>query len=274
MATDESPTIATDAAAGDAASEAAPKHEPVKRSASAGRSSSDEKKPRKRRLWLRVLIAVFVVFVVLVGALVALFAWDRWYRYDDAADFQGKWYPAGATSAVEISADKLSFDAETAYDYTLDTDAKTITYSLGNLRGHGRYWFANDRTALVIVDDGYTANYTLLDDVGRALANLADKISGNAPALPTGDGYTVFTRTPDPAAVAAKAEAERQAKAAEQAAREAEEAAARADQEASEAAERTTEDASKEQSTGEEANTDKKPEEEPKNFANESMGIL
>ena len=168
MATDESPTTAT---------EQEPKHEPVKRTG----ADSDEKKPRKRRLWLRVLIVVLVVIVVAVGALAALFAWDRWYRYDDAADFQGRWYPAGATTAVEIGADAIVFDSETSYAYTLDTREKSVMYTLGNLVGKGHYWFANDRNALVIKDcnSDFTTSDTTFEDLGRMLADLGATVSGN-----------------------------------------------------------------------------------------------
>ena len=237
------------------------------------------KKPRKKRVWLRVLIAVVVTLLLVAAALAAVFAWDRWYRYDDAADIQGKWYPAGSLAAVQIGPDEISFDAETAYSYTIDTHEKTITYTLGPLQGKGHYWFADDRTTLVVEDgEDFSSRDTALADLGRMVANLGATIGGGAPELPEGDGISVFTREVDPAVVAAKQEADLKAREEEAAKRQAEEAAARAAEEAEKAAAAEEEADEREEDAGEEEAEgraeDKDAKEEPKDFSNESMGIL
>lgn len=248
----------------------------------AGHSTPSEK-PRKKRLWLRVLIIVLVMLVVVVAALAAVFAWDRWYRYDDAADIQGSWYPAGSLAAVQISGDKISFDEQTAYAYTVDPFEKTITYKLGALQGKSHYWFANDRAALVMEDgDAFDARTTAFGDIGHLFAALSASMTGSDLALPEGDGVSVFTRSPDPAAVAAKDEADRQARQAEEAKRKAEEAAARAGEKAEEASgaegaaegERSSSESEGTAGSGSSSSADGATKEEPKEFSNESMGIF
>ena len=79
-----------------------------------------------------VLVAIAVV-VVTVGS----FSWGRWLRYDDAADFQGAWYANGTTSLVTVDGQEIHLTSDVAYGYTLDTGAKTITFTFGDLQGQG-----------------------------------------------------------------------------------------------------------------------------------------
>ena len=249
-----------------------------------------ERAPRKRRVWLRVLVNAFLLVVVAVGVVAGLYAWDRWYRYDDAADFRGTWYPVGSLSAVEIGEDSIAFSEDTAYSYSLDVRDKTVTYSLGNMKGGGHYWFAEDRSVLVIEDgEEFTAAGTAFHDFTRLVASLGkDKVE-----LPQGDGVSVFTRAVDPDLVIARDEAERQAKLAEEAARKAEEEAARAEQ-AEEQLDSQPESGNAEGEGGESdvgasgrgeegdgggqgtegSGAAKGAEEQPKDFASESMGIF
>ena len=97
-------------------------------------------------------IAVVVLLVALV-VLVAAFSWNRWLRYDDAADFQGVW-SYGENSALTVTFDgtTMSLTKDASYDYELDTFSKTVTYRFGDLSGGGCYAFSEDRNTLVIVD--------------------------------------------------------------------------------------------------------------------------
>lgn len=95
--------------------------------------------------------------VVTVGS----FSWGRWLRYDDAADFQGAWYANGTTSLVTVDGQEIHLTSDVAYGYTLDTGAKTITFTFGDLQGQGRYRFSADRSELVITDgDGSRSGAT------------------------------------------------------------------------------------------------------------------
>ena len=125
-----------------------------------------------------------------------LFSWDRWFRYDDAAEFQGSWQVADSTGVVVIDGESIKLTQDVAYAYRLDTGAKTITFSFGDMQGQGRYRFSLDRTQLVITDGaGYDGWTTLLDDVAWMAGQLASMVQGNPErkAVET-EGLTVLNR--------------------------------------------------------------------------------
>ena len=111
--------------------------------------SSRDKKPHN---WSTTHIVMIVVAALLVAALAVggLFFWDRYLRYDDAADFQGTWY--FQEGAVEVTVDEahIHLPEDLHYAYTLDTWAKTISLSFADLTGGGSYEFSDDRSSIVI----------------------------------------------------------------------------------------------------------------------------
>lgn len=149
-----------------------------------------------------VLVAIAVV-VVTVGS----FSWGRWLRYDDAADFQGAWYANGTTSLVTVDGQEIHLTSDVAYGYTLDTGAKTITLTFGDLQGQGRYRFSADRSELVITDgDGFSFWGNLFSDIGWQFGQLITGLQGKeAPREEAVDGVTVLDRTPGEGAVSAPA---------------------------------------------------------------------
>lgn len=149
-----------------------------------------------------VLVAIAVV-VVTVGS----FSWGRWLRYDDAADFQGAWYANGTTSLVTVDGQEIHLTSDVAYGYTLDTGAKTITFTFGDLQGQGRYRFSADRSELVITDgDGFSFWGNLFSDIGWQFGQLITGLQGKeAPREEAVDGVTVLDRTPGEGAVATPA---------------------------------------------------------------------
>ncbi|MFR1639648.1 MAG: hypothetical protein ACLSVD_11055, partial [Eggerthellaceae bacterium] len=108
----------------------------------------------RRRRWPFVVIgALACVLVVAAGA----FSWDRWLRYDDAAELQGEWQVHGTAATVVIDGEAINITDDVAYPYAIDAGAKTISYAFGNAQGSGRYRFSLDRSQLVIMDgEGYT----------------------------------------------------------------------------------------------------------------------
>lgn len=149
-----------------------------------------------------VLVAIAVV-VVTVGS----FSWGRWLRYDDAADFQGAWYANGTTSLVTVDDQEIHLTSDVAYGYTLDTRAKTITFTFGDLQGQGRYRFSADRSELVITDgDRFSFWGNLFSDIGWQFGQLITGLQGKeVPREEVVDGVTVLDRTPGEGAVAAPA---------------------------------------------------------------------
>ena len=185
--------------------EASDEQEPhVSRRRASGSSRSDRagaspskraKKPRSpARIALSVAIGVFAAFVV---ACVAL-AVDRWWVHDDAQDIQGTWYIYDTEVAIPIGPDTIGVSEDAVYEYTIDTQSKTVTYSIGNLTGTSHYRFSSDRSQIALIEDGkkvFTA--TLFDDISWWFTSLANAISGKLVLPgPLQNNVIMLTRTP------------------------------------------------------------------------------
>ena len=166
------------------------------RSGRAGASPSKRaKKPRSpARIALSVAIGVFAAFVV---ACIAL-AVDRWWVHDDAQDIQGTWYIYDTEVAIPIGPDTIGISEDAVYEYTIDTQAKTVTYRIGNLTGTSHYRFSSDRSQIALIEDGkkvFTA--TLFDDISWWFTSLANAISGKLVLPgPLQNNVIMLTRTP------------------------------------------------------------------------------
>ncbi len=124
------------------------------------------KKAGKRRISRKAVAIASAVLVVLAVA-TSLLAWNQWLRYDDAADIQGAWRMEGSTATFTITDSQIQLTEEVSYPYTLDTFAKTISFSFGNYEGGGSYVFSPERDVLTITEtapdaDGGTATTTLV----------------------------------------------------------------------------------------------------------------
>lgn len=166
------------------------------RSGRAGASPSKRaKRPRSpARIALSVAIGVFAVFVV---ACIAL-AVDRWWVHDDAQDIQGTWYIYDTEVAIPIGPDTIGISEDAVYEYTIDTQTKTVTYRIGNLTGTSHYRFSSDRSQIALIEDGkkvFTA--TLFDDISWWFTSLANAISGKLVLPgPLQNNVIMLTRTP------------------------------------------------------------------------------
>lgn len=153
---------------------------------------------KQKRSAARIALAVVGgVFVALVVVCIA-FSFDRWYAHDDAQDIQGTWYIYGTDVSIPISQDVIELSDDAEYRYTIDTQAKTITYSIGNLSGTSHYRFSNDRSCVALIEDGkkvFTA--TLLDDVSWWFSSLGTALSGNVVLPgPLQSNVVMLTRVP------------------------------------------------------------------------------
>lgn len=144
-------------------------------------------------MWLKALLLVLALAIVAAGA---VFSWDRWLRYDDAADFQGTWYVAGSSTPVTVGESAVELTPDVTYEYELDARAKTITFSFSDLSGEGRYRFSADRTQVAVVEGaGYDWLTTFSDDLAYTVQCAVAAISGKpAPALGEGDAAVVLQR--------------------------------------------------------------------------------
>lgn len=151
-------------------------------------------KPLWRKPPFIAAASVLAVVLALVGAV----SWDQWLRYNDAADFQGMWYPDGSSASIQIDGSTIRLSSDVSYSYELDTTAKTIRYTFGPMSGEGRYRFSLDRTQLVITDgEAPSWSTTLFDDLGWKLSQFVASVQGQAPERAhASDGVTVFDREP------------------------------------------------------------------------------
>ncbi len=167
-----------------------------------GLREESRERPAKRRLPfaftpLKMTLAIVGLICAVLIILSAMFCWNRWWRYDDAADFKGLWFVAGTDVPVVIDETTIELTDDVSYTYAIDAGAKTISFDFGNMKGSGRYYFSDDRRELVVIDgEGYTASSTLTEDVGRAFSELWARASGKGPEAPSGEGVSVFERQP------------------------------------------------------------------------------
>ena len=170
----------------------------LRRRAASRRESDGEEgaKPAKsfQVTWQFVLICAVAALLV---AVVAVFSWNRWLRFDDAKDFQGTWYANSTASTITVDGQQLHLTSDVAYDYTLDTGAKTIKFTFGSYEGQGRYRFSADRSELVITDGADFSFWgNLFDDIGWRFGQAIDAVQAKeVDRVAATDGVTVLDRT-------------------------------------------------------------------------------
>lgn len=122
------------------------------------------------------LVTVLLTLAVAVG----LFSWDRWFRYDDALDFQGQWiYAADATEvSVNIDADEIRIADEVSYAYEVDPWSKTVSFRFSDLEGGANYRFTEDRSMIVMCENAPERDW--FTEIEVAL-NLVDVTAGFDP---------------------------------------------------------------------------------------------
>jgi len=106
----------------------------------------------KKLNWPKIIIASVLTIAL---ACVALFCWDRWFRFDDAADFRGQWVykNEGSSVSVTIDADSIAFTDDVEYEYQLNTQNKKVSLAFGSLSSENVYRFSSDRNTLYIAED-------------------------------------------------------------------------------------------------------------------------
>ena len=136
----------------------------------------------------RVVVAVLLVALAALVAFSLYTVWNTWFRYDDAADFQGTW-TSSEGAAITIDANQIHVSDDVAYSYVLDTQAKTITFTFGRSEGHASYRFNENRTRIVLDEDNGT-NWPVV--LGLQDDDVADAAPGDVP-----NGMTVLARSGD-----------------------------------------------------------------------------
>lgn len=142
-----------------------------------------EARHRRRK---RTAIIVLSVLLVICAAL-GVFAWDRYFRYDDAADIQGQWRVVEQNMSVTIDGENINMPDGLSYPYTLDTTKKTIAYQFAGYTGGGSYTFARDRSSFTITEgEGESASsltfVKMNDDIGAQPQILTTVTGSDVPA--------------------------------------------------------------------------------------------
>ena len=153
---------------------------------------------RKRVSPVRVIVASLCVVLVAALGVCTWFALDRWCFHDDALDIQGTWFIYNTQVSIPITENTMGISDDAVYEYTIDTQAKTVTYSIGNLSGTSHYRFSPDRTQIALIEDGKRVfTSTLFDDVSWWTSHIGDVILGtDVLPGPVQSNVVLLTRQP------------------------------------------------------------------------------
>ena len=120
------------------------------------------------------ICALAVVTVALCACLLALAGCGS----SDQKDLIGEWKVQG-TNVTVVYDDKQFKTYGTTFDYTIDTNAKTITTTNGSFTGLANYSYSDDKQTLTLNED---------DGNGGTKTTVFDKVSSNGDAEPSVDG--------------------------------------------------------------------------------------
>ena len=141
----------------------------------------------KAKMVRRTVIAI--VLILLIGLIVGFWLL-RWGLHDDLDSIQGTWRVQGTDTEIKITDEEIVLTDEVAYDYVLDPEAKTLSFTFGALTGNGRYRFSLDHNMLAIDDGDFDGMGTLMSDIPWTLDALSRKLLGNeelSPGLESSD---------------------------------------------------------------------------------------
>lgn len=131
----------------------------------------------KKHYGKRIALSIFLIIVVVVLALAGFVSWNRWLRFNDVDRIQATWHTNLSASLAEslsvgtndidvvIDGVHITYDKDAQFTYTIDTFAKTLSYSFGSAQGSAAYWFSEDGNTLIIADGSYTWFDTLSKDI-------------------------------------------------------------------------------------------------------------
>lgn len=131
-----------------------------------GASASRKSVASNRFATWKIVLAIIVFIAVVVGSLAVYASLSRWVLVDDAKDIKGSWHLSAEPVSVVISDTEIDLAGKATYTYTMDTQAKVITETLGNMEGSSRYRFSEDRNSIAVFDDNST------DWLGNAMVDL------------------------------------------------------------------------------------------------------
>lgn len=156
---------------------------------------AEEEPGDARRPRLSIVRALAVGLIVALVLVEAAFCAMRW-GFDDASGIQGRWYVNGSQKTISITEEAIVLADDVAYEYAIDTGAKTLTYRFGIMEGQGRYRFSLDRSQLAITDGEFSFADTLMADISWIFEALLAQISGEPLAPGAGESTALLSRAP------------------------------------------------------------------------------
>ena len=145
-----------------------------------------------RRIVLAIILFVLAALLICTG----LFCWQKWMRFDDAADIQGVWKVQATGDTIVFDGRDLKLTKGISYEYRINDQDKVITYSFGEYAGGGHYYFSGDRQTLIIIDGderldtlaevGFLPNDLVENDDANDNKTVLAKVSSDTSAEPSG----------------------------------------------------------------------------------------
>lgn len=154
-----------------------------------------EKKAKRKRV-VKIIIAVLIgLFVASVIALFTALMFIRSGMIDDVQEVKGVWRSTQSGVEISITDDNIVLTDDVAYKYTIDPNAKTISFTFGNLEGSVRYRLSLDGKELSLYDAEVDSSDTFIEDIPWLTENLWALIfNDDLPSAYLGKGSELLER--------------------------------------------------------------------------------
>lgn len=100
----------------------------------------------------------------------------------DVTDIQGEWQVSGTMMTIVITSNQIRMSGDTNYDYTIDVNGQTMTFSVGSVSGTAGYTLTTDKKT-----GTQTLSLTETDGGSEKTTELV-KLSDDTTVTPSVDG--------------------------------------------------------------------------------------
>ena len=82
-----------------------------------------------------------IIVCLVIGSALLLLSGCTFFgnKNDDKAEIQGEWRVDNANMTFVVTSNQFKLPGNTIYDYTIDTEAKTIDFKVGKVKGRATY---------------------------------------------------------------------------------------------------------------------------------------
>ena len=129
--------------------------------------TEEEQKPAKPKKFSFFLKGLLVILLIAFVGIAIFGIWNRWFRYDDEAQLISNWQINGSNAVVVIDKENIILSKDAVLKYTVDTGAKVINYTIGDMSGQSHYRFSWDRNQLALCENvACDPISTMFSDIG------------------------------------------------------------------------------------------------------------